>query len=139
MCCLFILATLLSPPRYCFGTGDPGSMRRCRRQSQTGSFCWEDRKSTLGLPQLAPESLKSLRGYIVSLTGALDLGGSQEIETGLYSIDTEILEVFEKPKRVTDRYFVFLTVKGGQIWTLYDCHQNPGSLRVTITGRRQIF
>ena len=78
MCCLYIVATLLSPPRYCFGTGDLGSLRECRKQSRTGSFCLEDRKSTPCFPQFAPDSFKSLGDHIVSQTCALDLGGGQE-------------------------------------------------------------
>ena len=50
----------------------------------TGGF--EDFKP--GLTELAPEFWKPLRGHIVSKSGALDWGGSQEVETGLNAIGT---------------------------------------------------
>ena len=111
MCCLYIVATLLSPPRYCFGTGDLGSLRECRKQSRAGRFLLFGRHEVDSvLPQFALDSFKSLGNHIVSQTCALDLGGSSggEVETGLYSIGTGILlEVCEKPERVTDRYLLF--------------------------------
>ena len=50
-------------------------------------------------------------------TGELDWGGFQEVRSGLMSIGTGILKVFERPKGVTDWCDGLGRASGGQIWT----------------------
>ena len=67
--------------------------KNCRRPVQLIGKA--PRRSELVLKHLAPESWKSVRGHNLLQTGAKDWGGSQEIKSMIYMIDTGILEVCE--------------------------------------------
>ena len=62
-------------------------------------------------------------------TDVLDCVGPQEVRSGLNMIGTAIFKVRETQNCVSDRYIRLGRAPGGQIWTKYDWHCNPGSLR----------
>ena len=75
----------------------------------------------------------------MSKTGELDWGGSKEVISGLMSIGTGILKVFERPKYVTDSCDGLGRAQGGHIWTQYNWHWNLGSLVEARMCRRLVY